>query len=82
MATLNQIIKERKAVLKALQAPIRTLEDKVQAALRLLSRLRSRRLNVPESTDLSNLIQLIREADQQLDVVSRAMQASVNIFTR
>jgi hypothetical protein len=68
MASLNQIIRERKSVVQGLKKALRLIDTQVELSERLISRILSRRLKVPELADLGKLAGYASSLNQALRV--------------
>lgn len=67
MATLNQVIRERKKKFVLLRRMMRSIDTQVEKSQRLITRVLSRKSKVPEASDLLELVKLARELDTLLD---------------
>lgn len=61
--TLNQLIRERKAFVRILAGKMKEVDSAVERAERLLKRISSRKLKVPEAGDLDKLGQFAQELE-------------------
>lgn len=81
MATLNQVIRERRSVLRQLLAKMKTLDSKQEAVQRKIRSLTNLRNRVPETTDLSTLSALTSEIDRALDEFTGAIRDAAKVFS-
>ncbi|MBA7709698.1 hypothetical protein ES703_118620 [subsurface metagenome] len=66
MATLNQIIRERRLVFADLKKLIKVVDSAGERSERLVNRVLSRRLKVPEYSDLSKVLSHVSEQEKGL----------------
>lgn len=81
MATLNQVIRERRNVLRQLLSKMKELDgkqEKVQRKIRSLTQLRNR---VPETTDLATISQMTSEVDRSLDEFTASIRDASKVFS-
>lgn len=72
MASLNVVIRERRSVVRELKKTMKLVDSQVELSERLISRILSRRLKVPELADLAKLGDYANSLNQALRVyVSR-----------
>lgn len=55
MASLNQVIRERKIVFRVLKRSLKQVDSELEKAERLINRVLSRKSKVPELADLESL---------------------------
>lgn len=66
MATLNQIIRERKRIMLVLKRLLKACDTEVEKAERLIDRVLQRKSKVPEVSDLLELVKFARAADSAI----------------
>jgi len=80
MASLSEIIKQRKAVLRQLDQSLRSVDSQVEKSQRKIKALRSRKTKVPEVADMQVLIQYARELEQSLSSYASKINEAVRAF--
>lgn len=71
MATLNQVIRERKKKFVLLKRILRAADSDLEKAERLIDRVLVRKSKVPEVADLLELVKMTRNADAAISVFLR-----------
>jgi hypothetical protein len=66
MASLNELARQRKAVLRAVLGRVKLLDEKVQVVQSTIRRLLSRKRLVPESSEFAKVIEAMQIAEQAL----------------
>lgn len=66
MASINQVIRERKKTVRNLKQSLRVVDSKLEVMERRQNSILSRKLKVPELDDLAFLAGKARELDQAL----------------
>ena len=61
MASLTQVIRERKLVIRNLKKSLKVVDSNLELAERLISRILQRKLKVPEVSDLAILADYARQ---------------------
>lgn len=80
MATINELARQRRQVFRLMLAELRLVDSGVERAQRFGKRVLARKRNIPSDTDLDRWIDLIRSLAQQLDSLSKAMDAGVKAW--
>ncbi len=75
MATLNQIIKDRKLAIRNLQKALRLVDAPQEKIERLLRRLIQRRYKVPEESDLAKVGELANQVVNSMSVFLELLRA-------
>ncbi len=66
MATLNQVIQERKRKFGVLKRTLKVADTEIEKAERLIERVLARKSKVPEVSDLLELVKMARTADSAI----------------
>lgn len=80
MATVAQVARDRKNVLKALLQKSKMLDARQEALEREVKRLVARKKAVPEVVDMERLIGLADASAAALDTMVQAIRAAVSAF--
>lgn len=75
MATLNQIIRERRAVMQDLKRLVKAVDSAGERAERYVSRVLSRRSKVPEVVDLMKILDHASDQEKNLRDLLLALRA-------
>ena len=81
MATLNELLRQRKSVLKQLLAEMKTVDGRQEILQRDLRRLINRKNKVPEVGDLSRITAETTALDQSLSVFAGKLKEAARLFT-
>jgi hypothetical protein len=65
--TLNQVIRARRSVLVQVAKALRTVDTSLEKSERRIKRLKSRKVKVPETSDLDTLVTEAQAIDRALD---------------
>ena len=77
MGSLAEIRADRLRVLKDLRRAEKELDTRLEVLERLLKRLIERKLKLPQMEDLAKILDLVKEVDQQMSVLSKAATNAV-----
>lgn len=80
MATLAEVIKERREAFKEINKSLRSVDSQIEKTQRLIKRLLARKNKVPESTDLSDISSEVRTIDIALDSTVGIIESAGNVF--
>lgn len=80
MATLSQIVKDRKSALRQLSQLLKVVDTEVELQQRLIARLRSRKIKLPEVADLQKLTAIAGKMDASFGAYVNGIKSAVVIF--
>ncbi len=80
VASLNQIGRDRKAALREIDRLLRTVDSKVELLQRLLKRLRSRKLLVPELEEFNKIGLATQDMEKSLGDLINGIQSAATVF--
>lgn len=80
MATLREIINERKEGIVEIRKALRDVDTQIEKTQRIIQRILNRKKAVPESQDLATIVSGIRLIDQALDSATAVAETAGRIF--
>jgi type II secretory pathway component PulJ len=81
MATLNELLRQRKGALKQLLSEMKTLDGRQELLQRDLRRLIMRKNKVPEVADLSRILSETTALDQAVTSFANKLKEVSRLFT-
>jgi uncharacterized protein YhaN len=81
MATLNELLRQRKGALKQLLAEMKTLDGRQEVLQRDLRRLINRKNKVPEVGDLTRITTETTALDQAVNTFTAKLKEVGRLFT-
>jgi len=80
MASLNEIIRQRKSALREVDRSLKAVDTIVEKSQRQVKRLRSRKVKVPEMSDLERLVVEASKLDNAVTDYSRMLVDAAKAF--
>ena len=79
-STINKIRQERKNVFRELRSIMRKVDNKQEKTESLIRRVLNRKLNVPDTKDLQQVLSFTREALAYYAQFEKAIDRSMSLF--
>lgn len=78
---VNQLIRQRTEVFKALKKSMRALDTIQERGERFIEAVLQRRAKIPDAADFQRIIQILKEVGTRHDQLVALAESSANIFT-